>query len=394
MKLVNKKLILLIFFFIFLIIPFKAEAKELTINLFYGRECPHCENEQRFLDSLEKQYGDNIKIKKYEVWHSKTNDEFLKKVRKALDDNQTGVPYTVIGTNTLVGFNENTANEIRDLIKEHLKTPIDDVVEDIKNGKDITKSKKKESSTMTVPFLGEVNAKKVSIPLLAVVIGLADGFNPCAMWVLLFLISMLLGMKNKKRMWMLGISFILTSAIIYTLFMVAWLHIAATAMQQVILRTLIALVAIIAGGYNLNKFATATEDGCTVTNKKQRKQIFEKIKKFTKEKSFILSLIGVITLAITVNLVELACSAGLPLLFTTVLAMNDLNFIEYALNIFIYIFFFLIDDIIVFLLAMKTMEVTGLSTKYGKYSHLIGGILMLLIGALLIFKPEWIMFNF
>lgn len=389
----NKKIFLIIIALAFLLIPFKAEAKELTINLFYGKECPHCEDEQKFLDTLKKQYGDNIEIKKFEVWHDSDNNDLLTKVRKALKNEDTGVPYTVIGTYGFTGYSEDTADKIRNLVKDNIKEPIGDIIDDVKSGKEISEIKKIDNNDVTVPILGKVDAKTVSLPLLAVVIGLADGFNPCAMWVLLFLISMLLGMKNRKRMWMLGVTFILTSAVMYTLFMVAWLHIAASAMQQVILRTLIALVAIIAGAYNLNKYFKEP-DGCTVTNKKQRKQIFEKIKKFTKEKSLILALVGVITLAITVNLVELACSAGLPLLFTSVLAMNDLNTFEYGLYIFIYIFFFLIDDIIVFLIAMKTTEVTGLSTKYGKYSSLIGGILMLLIGALLILKPEWIMFNF
>lgn len=389
----NKKILFIIVTLAFLLIPFKAEAKELTINLFYGKECPHCEDEQKYLDTLKKQYGDNIEIKKFEVWHDSDNNDLLTKVRKALDNEDTGVPYTVIGTYGFTGYSEDTADKIRNLVKDNIKEPIPDIIDDVKERKEISEIKKIESNDVTVPLLGKVDAKTVSLPLLAVVIGLADGFNPCAMWVLLFLISMLLGMKNRKRMWMLGVTFILTSAIMYTLFMVAWLHIAASAMQQVLLRSLIALVAIIAGAYNLNKYFKEP-DGCSVTNKKQRKQIFEKIKKFTKEKSLILALVGVITLAITVNLVELACSAGLPLLFTSVLAMNDLNAFEYGLYIFIYIFFFLIDDIIIFLIAMKTMEVKGISTKYGKYSSLIGGIFMLLIGALLILKPEWIMFNF
>lgn len=99
-------------------------------------------------------------------------------------------------------------------------------------------------------------------------------------------------------------------------------------------------------------------------------------------------------LAFIVNLIELACSAGLPLLFTQILAINDLSKFMYALNIGIYIFFFLIDDLIIFIIAMITFKVTGISTKYTKYSHLIGGIIMLLISILMIFKPEWLMFNF
>lgn len=99
-------------------------------------------------------------------------------------------------------------------------------------------------------------------------------------------------------------------------------------------------------------------------------------------------------LAISVNLVELACSAGLPLIFTQVLAFNNLNSLQYGFYMFLYILFFLVDDIVVFAIAMKTLDIKGISSKYGKYSHLIGGIFMLLIGLLMILKPEWLMFNF
>ena len=93
-------------------------------------------------------------------------------------------------------------------------------------------------------------------------------------------------------------------------------------------------------------------------------------------------------------MIELACSSGLPLIFTQILAINNLNSLQYLLYILIYVLFFLIDDIVIFAIAMKTLKLTGISTKYNKLSHLIGGILMLLIGILMIFKPEWLMFNF
>ena len=131
-----------------------------------------------------------------------------------------------------------------------------------------------------------------------------------------------------------------------------------------------------------------------VVDDNKRKKIFSKIKKFTTEKSFILAILGVITLAVSVNLVELACSAGLPLLFTQILALNNLSEVESTIYILVYIFFFLIDDLIVFMIAMLTLKITGITTKYTKYTHLIGGIIMFLIGLLMLIKPEWIMFNF
>ena len=127
---------------------------------------------------------------------------------------------------------------------------------------------------------------------------------------------------------------------------------------------------------------------------KKRKKMFKRIKQFTHERSFILAFFGIILLAASVNIIELACSAGLPVIFTQILAMNNLSGLEYWVYILIYIFFFMIDDLIVFAIAIKTMEITGISTKYSKYSHLIGGILMLIIGILLVLKPEWLMFNF
>ena len=240
----------------------------------------------------------------------------------------------------------------------------------------------------------KANGKNVSLTTSAIVIGLVDGFNPCAMWILLFLISVLIGMKDRKKMWILGLTFLLTSALVYMLIMLSWINIAVKITTIVWIRNIIALVAIIGGLLNLRSFIKSNDSGCDVVDKNKRKTIFNKIKKFTHEKSFFLSLVGVMGLAISVNLVELACSAGLPIVFSELLALNNVsNFMKFMYTL-IYIFFFLIDDLIVFFIAMFTMKVSGISTKYNKYSHVLGGIIMLVVGILLIFKPEWLMFNF
>lgn len=386
----------IIFTLLILFLPFGAYAKEVTINLFRGEGCPHCAAEEEYLESLENIYGNEIKIKTYEVWYNQNNSDLLEKVKKALDNDSSGVPFTVIGDTAIIGYNDSISAEIKKEVDNALADEdYEDVVSLVKEGKEITKKEdKKESTEKTIPVLGKVDAKEVSLPLAGAIIGFVDGFNPCAMWILLFLISMLLPMENKRRKWTLGIAFLLTSAICYALFMVAWLNIALTAMQTTLIRNIIAIIALVGAIVNLRSFIKSNDTGCTVTSDTKRKKIFAKIKKITKEKSFIIALIGIMALAFTVNLVELACSAGLPLLYTSILALNDLNVFEYAIYIIIYILFFLIDDIVVFVLAMKTLEVSGISTKYGKFSHLIGGLLMLVIGVLLILKPEWLMFGF
>ena len=179
--------------------------------------------------------------------------------------------------------------------------------------------------------------------------------------------------------------------------MFAWLNIAVSLTQVMWIRLLVACVALIGAFINLRNWYKAVkqkDEGCEVVSDNQRKKIMKYIRKFTSEKNFWLAIAGVICLSFAVNLIELACSAGLPLIFTQVLALNQLTTIQSLLYIFLYIVFFLLDDIIVFVVAMKTLELTGISTKYTKYSHLIGGVIMLLIGILMIFKPSWLMFNF
>ena len=248
----------------------------------------------------------------------------------------------------------------------------------------------------TIPVLGEINSRTVSLPVLAIIMGTVDGFNPCAMWILIFLITMLFGINDQKKMWILGIAFITTSGLVYFLFMISWLSLATFLTKIVLIRLLISIFAIIFGMTNIYRYikSNSQDVGCDVTNEKQREKIINKIKKIISEKSFILSLLGIMFLAVSVNILELLCSLGLPVIFTQVLSFNNLNTIQYLFYIGIYILFFLIDDILIFWIAMKTLSIKGISNKYTKYSHLIGGIIMIIIGLLMVLKPGWLMFNF
>lgn len=401
-----KKILLLI---LTLVLCFSFEdvfAKEkIKVYLFHGDGCPHCAEETKFLEKLEKKYS-NVEVIKYEVWENKTNALLMKRVGNKYDVSTGSVPFTVISGTTTSGFSESIGVKIERIIKYYDKNPKKniDYVKKIKNGTydgekivdAFTENDKKtdENTKINVPIFGEVNLKNFSLPTASILIGLVDGFNPCAMWVLLFLISMLLGMKDKKRMWILGITFLLMSALVYMAIMLSWFNIVVNVMASVVFRRIIAVVAIIGAIINLKGFFTTNDSGCEVVDDKKRKKVITRIKKFTKEKSLLLAIGGVVLLAISVNVIELACSAGLPLVFTQLLAINEVSAFESFIYTLIYIFFFLMDDIIVFAIAMYTTNIKAISTKYNKYSHLIGGIIMLIIGVLLLVKPEWLMFNF
>ncbi len=396
--------ILLVYILFLPIIVSAKENKVIDIHLFYSSTCPHCKNERIYLEGLQKT-NENIKVHLYEVSNSSENSALLDRVQELIKGKSSHIPYTVIGNKYRVGFNNSTKLEIESIIKAYEDNDYVDIVSGIIDGsinednidEYLDKVDVEVDSDVDIPLLGKVDPKKVSLPLLAIIIGLVDGFNPCAMWILIFLISMLIGMKDKKRMWYLGSLFIATSAIIYLLFMVAWLNIVIAVKDIRWVQILIAIVALIGALVNIVNYLKEVkkkDNGCQVVDDKKRKRIFAKIKKYTHEKSLIIASIGVIALAISVNVIELACSAGLPILFTNILSLNNVSIELSSIYILIYIIFFMLDDLIVFFIAMFTLQVTGITTKYTKYTHLIGGLIMLIIGILLIIKPEWVMFNF
>lgn len=388
------KKILLTFFALFLFIPL-ASAK-VNVYLFHSDSCPHCKREIEYLKTL-----DDVNVKYYEV---SSYSNLLSKVRKELNIKESSVPLTIIGSDYVIGYSDEIKNNIDSMIESYSEKEHCDVVEDIIQNKDIKScvDKNKEIYTKSADKVLNIfgkkiifNAKNISLPLISALIGFVDGFNPCAMWVLIFLISMLFNMKDRKKMWTLGIVFLVTSALVYMAFMTGILALANSSVGS-LFKYVIALVALIGGTINLVSFKKSLKSntGCQVTDKKKKKKIMDRIKDIVSEKHFVISIIGIMLLAISVNLVELACSAGLPAMFIEILSLNNLSKLEYSLYMLIYMLMFMIDDIVVFIIAMTSLKLTGISNKYTKYSHLVGGIIMILIGILMIFKQDWLMFNF
>ena len=407
-----KKIIYAILITLLFIPSVNAKEKEqVNLYIFHSNTCPHCKAEIEYLDSIKSAYP-NLKITKLEIHNSK-NENLYTLVAESLGEEAKYIPYTVIGTYTQVGFNDNTKKKIIDYINTCGKYGCYDLVNDVKKENKSLKEKadkekkelsnkiknnkeKENDSKMKLPLIGEVDVKKYSLPLISIAIGLVDGFNPCAMWILIFLISILIGMKDRKRMWAIGFTFLFTSALVYFLFMTAWLGVSVNFSSIRGVQIVIALVALIGAFFNFRSFnkERKKDAGCQVVDKEKRVSIMNKIKVFTKEDKLFLAILGAASLAVSVNVIELACSAGLPLLFTQILALNNLSPFMYFIYMLLYILAFMLDDMIVFVIAMFTLKLTGITNKYNKYSHLIGGLIMLLVGILLLFKPEWIMLNF
>ena len=350
--------------------------EKVNIYLFYSKICPHCQKEEKYFETLKEKYQDKINIYTYEVTENKTNNEIMKSLKKELKENSQGVPFTIIGSKTFLGYDESLNERIENTIESYLDENI------------------KTNNTYTIPILGKIEAKNASIILIAIILGFIDGFNPCAMWILLLLINMCISIKDKKKMLIVCLTFIITSGIIYFLSMLGIGFILDLTTISYI-RNIIAILAIILGIYNLYTYLkTRKQTGCHVVKKEKRKTIITKINNILNNKNTLLMFGGTIILATSVSLVEMACSLGFPTIFLELLSINNIHSFLKVAYLLIYILFYLIDDIVVLFLSIKAFETKGISTKYNKYVHLIGGLIMILMGVLLIFKPEWIMFNF
>ncbi len=370
---------------------------EVDIYLFTADGCPHCSAEKVFLDKLRQKY-DNLNIHVLEVTKNRENAELLAKVGKELNADVSGIPFTVIGEQYFIGWHdeETTGKEIEAAVHCVMQNHCEDVVSGLITSvtqKEQPVGKKAIPERLTIPLIGDVETKDLSLPILTVLIAGFDSFNPCAMWVLLYLISLLFGMHNRTRMWIFGAVFLSASAFVYFMFMAAWLNLLMFLGFVFWVRLLIGGVALTAAYLNLKEYFTNPEGGCKVTGEKKRQKVFESLKKIIMEKHFIIALFGLALLAFAVNLVELVCSAGLPAVYTQILALNNLPTLQYYAYLLLYAFVYILPSLFVFFVAMLTLQMTGLSTKYGRLSHLIGGLLMLVIGLLMIFKPELLMFG-
>jgi glutaredoxin len=368
----------------------------IKIHLFSTQGCPHCRQAKEFLATLANKYP-QVSVQEYELTQSEANQELLEKVAGHLNVKITGVPFIVIGDRHFIGFLDEatTGAAITAAVQKYLAEPYTDPVSQLASlpGSPAGPNANAVPDTVTLPVFGKIQTRRVSLPLFTLMMGAVDGFNPCAMWVLVFLIGLLLGMADRWRMWILGSTFIAMSAGIYFLFMTAWLNLLMFLGFIFWVRLLVGVVALTAGYYNLKEYFSNQPGVCKVTNSHRRQRVFQKLKAITQQQQFWLALGGIIMLAFMVNLVELICSASLPVVYLQVLTMNKLPVWHYYLYILLYIFIFMLDDLIVFIVAMTTLQVSGLTGKYSRFSHLLGGLAMLIVGVLIIVKPEWLMFG-
>jgi thiol-disulfide isomerase/thioredoxin len=339
-----------------------------VVYLFYSEGCSHCEKELIFLDDLKKEIS-CLEIQKYEVSRDQTNKDLFLKTAGEFGIKNLAVPLTVIGDKYLIGF-DNPENS-GEIIKKMIET----------GNAGIT-------NMVSPPIFGKIDLKSLSLPFLTLILGVLDGFNPCSMWSLFVLLTLVIATGSRRKVWLVGGVFIMTSAFSYFLFMSAWLNAFILLEYVKTARIVVGIVAIIAGIVSIREFYKFKPGVCETSSSERQNKVYDRIKNVLKPPGTAAIIAGVMLIAFSVNFVEMLCSLGLPVIYTKALAMHNLAKWKYYVYIGLYDFFYMLDDIIVLAVAGFSMRFLQLNGKYSRYSRLIAGILMFILGSIFIFKPE------
>jgi thiol-disulfide isomerase/thioredoxin len=430
-------------------VKYAAASDHPILYFFWGDGCPHCEKEREFLKKLQAQYPE-LEMRWFETWTHPKFTELADAMRKAYRIQTSSVPITFIGKWTITGFtrDEETGKQIEEQVVACLQhgcidsikligpriiaaTIRDEVTRkkpvgwelypatvpprqlnpsqtrEIRQTENSTQqntspisgnsatTQERNNMAVSIPFIDQkITVSQTGLPLFTVIIAGLDGLNPCAMWVLSFLLTLVVYAKSRSKILLIGGIFVIASGVIYFLFMAAWLNIFIIAGYVKYLRIAVALVAIIVGLINCKDFFFFKKGISLTIPESAQPRLFKKMRALVQTTAIPAIIVGTIVLAVTANLIELLCTAGFPAIYARILTLQkDLPVFQYYLYLVFYNVVYVIPlAVIVSVFAWK-MGGRKLTEKEGRVLKLVGGVLMLVLGIILLVKPELLTFK-
>lgn len=248
-----------------------------------------------------------------------------------------------------------------------------------------------EQNQVEVPLFGKLNVKQLGMPLFTIIIGLIDGFNPCAMWVLLFLLSILVPLQDRRKIILVAGTFVLISGLAYFAFMAAWLNVFRLIGYRRWSEVVLGLIAVAIGLIHIKDFF-AFKRGITLSIPESAKPgIYARVRRIVTAENLTAAVVGAAGLAVLINMVELLCTAGLPALYTKVLTMQGYpTWVEYA-YLALYNGAYMFDDSIMVGIAVFTLGRHKLQEREGRWLKLLSGLAILVLGLILLLVPQWLL---
>jgi hypothetical protein len=367
-----------------------AQAPEPTgdpvdLLVFVGHGCPHCERALVWLADLSERRPD-LQADVHDVVRDPEAMAALRRLATERGLAAVSVPtFVVRGDRVFVGFTsaETTGGMLESLLGNEQP-------EDGRGPAAATEVGPLDRPTIEVPLIGVVALDDVGLPAFTVVLGLLDGFNPCAMWVLLFLLSMLVGVGSRARMAMIGGVFVLVSGLVYYAFMAAWLNAFLFLGMSRWIQVTLGGVALALGGLNLKDFLWMGRGPSLGIPEAAKPTIYARVRRVVTAERLGAALGTATVLALLVNVVELLCTAGLPALYTRILTLHELSRLEYHAYLLLYDLFYMLDDALMLGIAVVTLSHHRLQRREARWLKLLSGAVMLGLGVVLLVQPDWL----
>jgi len=343
------------------------------VYFFYLPGCSHCEAQELFNKKLESEFP-SINITPVDATAPAGSALLQQMLEERGIEEEPDFPITIFGNQVFGGWES----------EETSGRAIEEALQQCLAGKCPPPTGEEPKHTITLPLIGEIVLSDYSLPALAVILGLVDGFNPCAMWVLVYLISVVATLRDKRRIWLIVGSFVLASGILYFLFMTAWLNVFLLIGYIKPVTIVIGLVALGGGALQVREvIKTRGAVVCEVTSEESRKKTMTRVQRIVSSPLTFGILVGIVALAFTVNAVEFVCSAAIPAVFTQVLALSNLSTFQYYGYILLYVSFFMLDDLVIFGTAAFALT-SSLGDRYAKYTRPVGATILIILGLFLL----------
>jgi len=347
------------------------------VHFFSVTGCPHCADQRAFNERLANTYP-LIQI----LEHDAATPQGRALLDQMLEEREIvyepGFPITIFGNQVFGDWQS----------EETSGRPIEEALQLCLAGNcPPPTGKEPEEDGIVLPIIGKLVLSEYSLPVLAVILGIVDGFNPCALWVLLYLISLVMTLRDRRRIWLIVGSFVLASGVLYFLFMTAWLNVFLFIGYIRPVTVVIGLVALGGGILQIRELIkTKGEIVCEVTSEESREKTMAKMQKIVSSPITLGTIVGIIALAFAVNAIEFVCSAAVPAVFTQVLSLAGLTTFQYYGYILLYVFFFMLNNLVIFGAAAFALT-SNLGVRYAKYARPIGAAILIILGVLLLFAP-------
>jgi len=377
----------LILLFFVLLLPPKIAAKAVDITFIYKDGCPYCEAENDFLNKISADY--ELNIERLDIYSSRDRGRY-DTLAKEYNFTYGFTPVVIVGDQYYLGFNteQDSGQQIIKLIDGQVSN------KNLDEAGCSINSSECANENYQLPLFGQKNLKSLSLPILTLVVGLADGFNPCAMWALIALLGFLVSLKSRKKLIFIGGAFLVASfvssflfiAMWYGIFNVVnkWLAILGTAWVKYF-EIVVAIFALIVAIKLIVEFWQNKNLECEVGDAKKKSSITMKLKEVAKDKNMLAAIFGAVVLAIGVNIIEAMCSIGLPVVYTSILNNANLSLGSALSYITAYNVFYMADDILIFLAIVLTNKVIFASKKIGKVAKIVLAIILLVTAYNLVF---------